>query len=67
MRWFFPVVTAGIRQVSWPDNCTGGDRFRLRMSLQEKRAEDAGMISLTMPRKKISAKVNNQRDLALAA
>jgi hypothetical protein len=37
------------------------------MSLQEKRAEDAGMISLTMPRKKISAKVNTQRDLALAA
>jgi hypothetical protein len=37
------------------------------MSLQEKRAEEAGMISLTMPCKKISAKVNSQRDLALAA
>jgi len=37
------------------------------MSVQEKRAEDAGTISLTMPRKKTSAKVNSQRDLALAA
>jgi hypothetical protein len=50
-----------------PDNSIGGDRFRLRMSLQEKRAEEAGMISLTMPCKKTSAKVNSQRDLALAA
>jgi len=37
------------------------------MSVQEKRAEDAGTISLTMPRKKTNAKVSNQGDLALAA
>jgi hypothetical protein len=37
------------------------------MSLQEKRAEDAGTISLTMPCKKTNAKVKSQGDLALAA
>ncbi len=35
--------------------------------MQEKRAEEAGMISLTMPCKKTSAKANNQRAFALAA
>ena len=28
--------------VSWTYNCTGGERFRLRMSLQGKRVEDRG-------------------------
>jgi hypothetical protein len=37
------------------------------MSRQEKRAEDAGTISLTMPCDITNAKVNHRGDLALAA
>jgi hypothetical protein len=37
------------------------------MSWQEKRAEDAGTISLTMPCDKTNAKVENRGRLALAA
>ena len=38
----------------------GDDRFRLGMSKQVKRAEEAAMISLTICRKKMIA--NSQRD-----
>jgi hypothetical protein len=47
-------------------NQHGDDRFRLGMSKQGKRAEEAAMISLTICRKKIIAKPNSDH-FALAA